>query len=80
MLEDRSIWKLDPGDAPRVRRWPQWTRIRIQPAIGNAYRLTAEVLGHFEPVTAVFAGYLTTQHEAAAKAPAPPPPVRFSEP
>ena len=79
VLEDRSIWKLDPGEGERTRRWPQWTRVRVQPAGGNAYWLIGEVLGSREPVLAVFAGYLA-RPESAAKSTPPPPEVRFDEP
>ena len=59
VLEDRSIWTLDPSEMARARHWPQWTRIRVQAAGGNAYWLIAEILGQRECVLAVFAGFLS---------------------
>ena len=32
LLEDHSLWRIDPADATRARRWPQWTRIQVKPA------------------------------------------------
>ena len=58
VLEDRSLWRIDPGEAVRARRWPQWTRIEVKPASEHAYWLIAEVLGQRETVLAVHAGSL----------------------
>ena len=56
LLEDRSIWKVDPSEMARASRWPQWTRVRVEEARGNAHWLIAEVLGQRECVLAVYAG------------------------
>jgi hypothetical protein len=58
LLEDRSVWKVDPGEARRARRWPQWTRVEVKPASEYAYWLIAEVLGQRESVLAVYGGTL----------------------
>ena len=56
LLEDRSMWRVDPSETARARHWPQWTRVRVERATGNAHWLIAEVLGQKESVLAVFAG------------------------
>jgi hypothetical protein len=56
LLEDRSLWRIDPSEAVRTRRWPQWTKIQVKPASEHAYWLTAEVLGQRQSVLAVHAG------------------------
>ena len=58
MLEDRSLWRIDPSEVARARRWPQWTKILVKSASEHAYWLTAEVLGQRESVLAVYAGSL----------------------
>jgi hypothetical protein len=83
LLEDRSIWKVDPSEMARVRCWPQWARIRVHEAGANAYWLIGEVLGRQECVLALFAGFLHTTSAAAAAAPeptAPPTTNGFTEP
>ena len=59
LLEDRSLWRVDPSEATRARCWPQWAKIRVQEAGSNAYWLIAEVLGQQECVLAVFDGFLS---------------------
>ena len=56
MLEDRSLWRIDPGEAVRARRWPQWTGVEVKAASAHAYWLIAEVLGQRETVLAVYGG------------------------
>ena len=56
LLEDRSLWKVDPSEAARARRWPQWTKIQVKPASEHAYWLIAEVLGQRQSVLAIHAG------------------------
>ena len=63
VLEDRSLWRIDPGGAVRARRWPQWTRIEVKPASERAFWLIAEVLGQRESVLAVHAGVLRGEME-----------------
>jgi hypothetical protein len=63
LLEDRSLWRIDPGEAARARRWPQWTRVRVEPAPGHAYWLVADVLGQRERLLAIFVG--TVPHAVA---------------
>ena len=58
LLEDRSLWRIDPSEAARARRWPQWTKIHVKSASEHAYWLIAEVLGQRESVLAVYAGSL----------------------
>ena len=80
LLEDRSIWRIDPGERTRTGRWPQWTRVRVEPAGGNGWWLVAEVLGQRERVMAV---YLGTLPHADAPGPATvpaTPPSEFGEP
>jgi len=59
VLEDCSLWRIDPGEAMRARRWPQWTRVEVKAASEHAYWLVAEVLGQRETVLAVYGGTLT---------------------
>jgi hypothetical protein len=58
LLEDGSVWKVDPSETARARRWPQWTRVHVERAGGNAHWLIGEVLGQRQSVLAVFAGAL----------------------
>jgi hypothetical protein len=66
LLEDRSLWKIDPSEAGRARRWPQWTKIQVKPASAHAYWLIAEVLGHRQSVLAVYGGALPLPRPGAA--------------
>jgi hypothetical protein len=81
LLEDRSIWRVDPGEKARASRWPQWTRVRVEEARGNAHLLLAEVLGQRECVLAVYAGALP--HAVTVAPPEEgyaPSPIDFGEP
>lgn len=69
LLEDRSLWRVDPSEMVRPSRWPQWAKVRVQEAPGTAYWLSAEVLGRKERVLAVFAGYVSTPAGAANQVP-----------
>jgi hypothetical protein len=66
LLEDRSLWRVDPSEMARASRWPQWTKVRVQEAPGTAYWLSVEVLGRKERVLAVFAGYVAVTSPSAA--------------
>jgi hypothetical protein len=57
LLEDRSVWSLDPSDAVRVRRWTQWAQVAVEEK-GAGYWLVTRCSGHEERVLVGFRGFL----------------------
>jgi hypothetical protein len=58
MLEDRSVWSLEPTDMARVKRWPQYVPVSIVDSRNGAYFLVAQCQGHEERVLVGFCGHL----------------------
>ena len=59
LLEDRSVWALDPADLPRVRRWTQWSAIEVRDTGGTGYMLVCRCNGREERVLVGFRGFLS---------------------
>jgi hypothetical protein len=58
LLEDGSVWALDPADLPRVRRWTQGAPLEVREAGGGDYLLVARCNGREERVLVGFRGFL----------------------
>ena len=58
LLEDGSVWALDPADLPRVRRWTPGATVEVREAGSVDYSLVAQYNGREERVLAGFRGFL----------------------
>jgi hypothetical protein len=58
LLEDRSVWALDPADAARVRRWTRFTEVEVRETATHGYVLVARCHDREERVFVGFRGFL----------------------
>lgn len=58
MLEDRSVWSLEPSDMARVRRWAQYVPVSIVESRNGTYWLVCPCQGHEERALVGFCGHL----------------------
>jgi hypothetical protein len=59
LLEDGSVWALDPADLPRVRRWSQGAAVEVREAGDSDHLLVARCNGREERVLVGFRGFLS---------------------
>ena len=58
MLEDRSVWSLEPADMARVKRWTQFVPVSIVESRNGTYWLTCSCQSHEERALVGFCGHL----------------------
>ena len=68
MLEDRSVWSLEPTDMVRVKRWAQYVPVSIVESRNGTYFLVAQCQGHEERALVGFCGHLAERPSRYAMA------------
>jgi hypothetical protein len=68
MLEDRSVWSLDPMDVARVKRWAHCVPVSIVEGRNGMYWLVCKCQSHEERALVGFCGHLAGRAIPYAKA------------
>lgn len=68
MLEDRSVWSLDPMDVRRVKRWAQYVPVSIVESRNGMYWLVCQCQSHEERALVGFCGHLAERPSPFAMA------------